>query len=321
MPAEPNRLHPAADPDHRPDRGLAGSPIPHRVPGAANSTRPTAPFRPYAGRPPLPDGGVRLVPLDSFVWGGRPAAGGRRCGRTRGDHCLIRVVDGTMRIILPNGAVDHGAGSVVFIPAGTAFATDPLPGVSGQVLLMRRDTAGRLDVTLPNRIVVDSGAGDAISADLGALAARFRDPIATATAACGVELIAASLHRMAARPDTDDGGLRRPPDSRALVAEFCELAGREMGRGRTLSDLAEALGTTAGGLDDACRRHRGCSALDLIYRLRTERAVTQLRETSRPIADIAIELGFSSLAHMIRCFVAATGRTPEAFRQMERHRA
>lgn len=301
MSAEPNRLDEIPLPPRPPEA----------LPEPANLPRPTVPVTPFAGRPRLPENGLRVLPLDSFVWGGPALAGGLRRGRTRGDHCLVRVTAGTLRIVLPSGAVDHGPGSVVFIPAGTAFAAEPQPGVAGQALLMPHHMAERL--SLPNRIVVGAGMSDAFSADLAALAARTHDPIAAATAACRVELIAASLERVAARPEpvrTDLPGR----DSHALFQAYIELAGREMGRGRTLADLAEALGTTAAGLDGACRRHRGCSALDLIYELRLERARTLLANPRRSLAQIAEELGFTGPAHMNRVFMAATGKPAEAFR-------
>ncbi|SDL66997.1 helix-turn-helix domain-containing protein [Paracoccus chinensis] len=279
----------------------------------ANSPQPTVPVTPFAGRPRLPESGLRVLPLDSFVWGGATWAGGLRRGRTRGDHCLIRVTAGTMRIILPSGAVDHGAGSVVFIPAGIAFAAEPQPGVRGQVLLMARQMAERL--SLPSRIVVGAGVSDAFSADLAALAARAHDPIAAATAACRVELIATSLERLAARPQASRPELPGR-DSHALVQAYLDFAGREMGRGRTIADLADALGATAAGLDAACRKHRGCSALDLLYELRLDRARAMLADPRHSLSQIAEELGFTGVAHMNRVFMAATGRPAEAFRRL-----
>ena len=97
---------------------------------------------------------------------------------------------------------------------------------------------------------------------------------------------------------------------------YLELAGREMGRGRTIADLADALGTTAAGLDEACRKHRGCSALDLLYELRLDRARSMLADPRHNLPQIAEELGFTGPAHMNRVFMAATGRPAEAFRRL-----
>lgn len=307
MSAEPSR------PDEIPLAPRAAEALPALVAEPANSPGPTVPVTPFAGRPRLPESGLRVLPLDSFVWGGATWAGGLRRGRTRGDHCLIRVTEGTMRIVLPSGAVDHGAGSVIFIPAGTAFAAEPQPGVRGQVLLMARQMAERL--SLPGRIVVGAGVSDAFSADLAALAARTHDPIAAATAACRVELIATSLERLAARPQSSQPELPER-DSHALVRAYLDLAGREMGRGRTIADLADALGTTAAGLDAACRKHQGRSALDLLYDLRLDRAQAMMAEPRHSLPQIAEELGFTGVAHMNRVFMAATGRPAEAFRRL-----
>lgn len=307
MSAEPSRLDEIPLPSP-----LAEVPL-GPLPEPANSPRPTVPVTPFAGRPRLPDSGLRVLPLDSFVWGGATGPGGQRRGRTRGDHCLLRVTAGTLRIVLPSGAVDHGTGSVVFIPAGTAFAAEPQPGVRGQVLLMARHMAERL--SLPSRIVVGAGASDAFSADLSALAARPHDPIAAATAACRIELIATALDRLAARPQPSRPELPGR-DRHALVQAFADLAGREMGRGRTIADLADALGTTAAALDAACRRDRGCSALDLLYELRLDRARAMLADPRHSLARIAEDLGFTGVAHMNRVFMAATGRPAEAFRQL-----
>lgn len=282
-------------------------------PEPANSPLPTVPVRPFAARPRLPDGGLRLMPLDGFVWnGGRTPAGSPKV-RVRGDHCLIRVTDGSIRIVLPSGAIDHGPGSVIFVPAGTAFATQPLTDAAGQVLLMPRGMADQLGAPLPRTIVVGAGASDAFSADLAALAQRGQDPIAAATAACRVELIAAALHRVAADP-SPDRPVRPGHHARDIVERFLDLGGRELGRGRTLADLAEALGTTAAGLDEACLNQRGRSALELIYDLRLARARRLLADPAMGLARIATDLGFTGVAHLNRAFMAATGRPATAFR-------
>ena len=81
----------------------------------------------------------------------------------------------------------------------------------------------------------------------------------------------------------------------------------------TLGDLAQELGVTIGMLDRACRAARGRSALDLMYDLRLERAVTLLKERRASPAEIAVRLGYVGLSHMKRAFIAATGRGPEDF--------
>ena len=103
------------------------------------------------------------------------------------------------------------------------------------------------------------------------------------------------MSRSDAAPGTDAAPEAPAParpgsGDRALFESFVELAGREMGRGRTLSDLAEALGATASALDTACRRQRGRSALEVLYDLRLDRARRLLSDAATPLSAIAAEL-------------------------------
>ena len=84
--------------------------------------------------------------------------------------------------------------------------------------------------------------------------------------------------------------------------------------GSTIADLAEDLGATTAELDAACQHRHGKRAVDLVHDLRLARAVQMLRDTSESPARIARMLGYSSLAHLSRAFVAATGRLPDSFR-------
>lgn len=300
-------------PDARPARLAPLPAAPVLVPpAAANLAAATAPLRPFAGRPVTTWAGLRLLPLDGFHWGGGPRPGMPRTARVRGDHVLARITGGTLRLILPAGASDHGPGTVVFVPAGSAFATLPLTGAAGQVLLVPRDLAGRLGVPLPARTLAGAETGEAFAAHFRALD-EAGDAAIPATALARVELISAALQRLGAAPAAAPRH-RRPTSARALFDAFLALAGRELGRGRTMSDLAEALGTNAAGLDAACRLHRGCSALDVVYSLRLDRAREMLADRNCTLAHIAAELGFTGVAHLNRSFVAATGRSALAFR-------
>ena len=282
------------------------------VPAAANSTAPTVPLRPFAGRPSPVGGGLRLLPLDGFHWGSSPRPGMPRTARVRGDNVLMRVAAGGLRLIMPTGAEDYGPGSVIFIPAGSAFGTLPLRDAAGQVLLVPRDIAQRLAVPLPARRIAGTDAQGGFAGQLAALADET-GAAARASAPARVELLPAALHRLAAAP-AGVTGHRTGQGGRALFDAFVDLTSRELGRGRTLADLAEALGTTAGGLDAVCRTHRGCSALELTYAIRIERACAMLRDRNCPTAQVAAELGFTGIAHLNRAFMAATGRPAEAFR-------
>ena len=149
-------------------------------------------------------------------------------------------------------------------------------------------------------------------ADLAAESAR-EDADAGAAIACHLGLLAVRLSRLEPPSPHPCAGTQTPPDL-PLVNRFMALAGARLGSGHTVGELAEALGVTAATLDRACRKARGRRAIDLIHDLRFETALTLLRTTRTSQAEIAQDLGFTSLAHFIRAFVDRTGKLPESFR-------
>lgn len=284
------------------------------TPLPANDPFSQIPARPFAERPVSRQSGLRLLPAEGFLWG-KP--GPVPTPRTRGDHTLIWVQEGALRLGFPRGDRVHGAGSLHFIPAGTAFSALPLKELRGHVALISPDIAEAAAAELPNRVTqgrLAQGDADILEMGLHGLAneARGQDAASRAAAACHLGLIAVRLHRIASESLPTPSA--NPDPARPLVDRFAELAGREYGRGRTIADLAEALGSDVASLDRACQEARGQSALELIYALRHDRAAELLRDPSRPIGGIAQQLGYASLAHFNRAFQQATGRLPETFR-------
>jgi AraC family transcriptional regulator len=58
----------------------------------------------------------------------------------------------------------------------------------------------------------------------------------------------------------------------------------------------------------------GCTPHRWVQQRRIEEAVRMLRTTVRPIADIALDLGFASQSHFTQVFKQATGTTPARLR-------
>lgn len=255
---------------------------------------------------------LRLMPVGAFTWGSptQPAH-----PRTRPEHTLIWVTKGRLRLDFPRQSTVMMPGDVRFIPAGTAFASLPQADALGHVLLIATELTADIDPPLPRTVISGCvGAGAAVlSATLHELieeAARSAD---RKTLGCYLNLLSLRLSRLdperdhTAQPDT-------PTSDRPLVDRFMTLAAIEIGSWYTLADLAQDLGTTLTQLDRACLEARGRRAIDLLHELRLERASEMLRHTDRSIPRIAQDLGYASHAHLTRSFVAATGRTPEAFR-------
>ena len=68
-------------------------------------------------------------------------------------------------------------------------------------------------------------------------------------------------------------------------------------------------------LTRVCRQTLGKSASELLADRIHFEARRLLRETKRPVKDIASELGFNSAAYFSRAFVKAAGITPTNFRE------
>lgn len=273
-----------------------------------------------------PGDGLRLIPLSSFHWGG--ALRGRNmppAPRVRGDHVLILLKSGALQIEFPRNRHLLVPGRVAFIPAGTAFALNPGAELQGRALLLAPMHARGLPMSLPPGFRTGTlAAEDAplIEPAMQALgAAQPRTCAGQAATASQMTLIAVALSRLDER-----AGIHGPRQSgileaRPLTERFLELAQAELSQNQTMADLARKLGHSLAHLDRACLQSRGRSALQLLYDLRLERAAQALRGSDMPTCDIAQELGYAGLGHFIRSFAAATGRSPEAYREVMRNPA
>lgn len=290
---------------------------PDAVPDPPTIVTPAAVTAPAALRPALREGrpvgrqqGMRLLPLQAFIWGSRAMP---PQPRTRPDHALIWVIEGRMRLDFPRSHVILRAGDLRHVPAGTAFAAIPAAGTQGHVALISASLAARVQPPLPDRgMAAHVGSHTAqLEATLHELALETAKPDA-GTLSCLLNLLSLRLGQLQpGRPPEPAAGAA--PDL-PLIEAFLALAAQRLGSAGSVAELAADLNSTMGALDQACLAARGKRAVDLIHDLRLERAVDLLRHTQRPTLRIAAELGYSSHAHFIRAFVAATGRTPDAFR-------
>lgn len=281
------------------------------APAAPNSVAlPTS--RPYAQRPIARQTGLRLLPLGSFVWG---AKGNPPRPRTRSDHSLIWVTRGYAQLDLPRKERLLAPDTVCFIPAGTAFAFLPRAGAEGQVMLLAPQMAQDNDPPFPARMIAGMAGdeGAALHLTLHELSIETARNAGAAGMHCLLGMLALLLGRLQPLIATPDRATI-PQRDRSLLERFMNLAGSRLKQGITIADLAEELGTTSAALDHACQSGRGKRAIDLIHQIRLEMAVQALRETRHSPAQIARDFGYASHTHFTRAFVAATGRTPEAFR-------
>ncbi len=321
-----------SDPAHpEPNRQVAGisvlnavvaleQPLPVTAPQRVAQHRATQPMPPHAA----PGDGLRLIPLSGFHWGG--ALRGRNmppAPRVRGDHVLILLKGGVLQIEFPRNRQLLVPGRVAFIPAGTAFALNPGADVQGCALLLAPGHGRDLPMPLPPGCrfgapaIEDAALIEPAMQALGA--AQPRTSAGQAATACQMALIAVALSRLDERAGVYGPRQSGILEARPLTERFLELAEAELSQNQTIAELARRLGHSLAHLDRACLQSRGRSALQLLYDLRLERAARALRGSDIPICDIAQELGYAGLGHFMRSFAAATGRSPEAYRDVMRN--
>lgn len=259
---------------------------------------------------------LRLLPLGAFLWGNHASP---PQPRTRPEHVLIWVTHGGLALRWPGSRAALRAGDIRFIPAGTAFAALPGAGTQGHVLLLPPDLARGLEPALPRHALAGTVGLQAeplafALRDLVAEAARGDDRAIRGTALRHhLSLLSLRLQRL--DPPAETGSAPGPACAdHALVERFLAEIAPDPGRQMTLAELAGQMGTTLTALDRACLAARGRRAIDLLHGLRLERAAEMLRHSDLPAHRIAQVLGYSSLGHFTRAFVAATGRPPDAFR-------
>lgn len=297
--------------------GAAVPLAPVEMPPAGAGAGPAPSFAPSFA----PADGLRLIPLSGFHWGG--AVRGRNmppAPRVRGDHVLMLLERGMVQIELPRHQHMLRPGCVAFIPAGTAFAVQPGLEVRGHALLIAPAHGRALPLALPTTFQLGAPAGGdrpMIEPAMLALgAAQLHGRAGETAAACQLGLLAVALSRLdmhAGPRAADRSGMA---EARPLTERFLDLALAELAQGQTIAEMARRLGHTQAHLDRACRQSRGRGALELLYDLRLQHAAQALRNTARPIAEIAQDSGYAGLGHFIRSFAAATGRSPETYRQI-----
>jgi AraC family transcriptional regulator len=84
--------------------------------------------------------------------------------------------------------------------------------------------------------------------------------------------------------------------------------------------LARIAGVHATHLARAFRAHMGCTVTAYVHHLRVEWAGQRIARADRPLAEVALEAGFSDQAHFTRVFHRVTGCTPAEYRRRSRRR-
>lgn len=219
-----------------------------------------------------------------------------------GNDQLVFVLEGSYSERWTGRDLRLRPGSVIFRPAGephaNAFDGDDVLALLVSFGSDRRSTVGRVPrpLELP-----------ALMADLRSqveLELRREDPASTlALEGLGL-LLAARVGRFAAtgrRPGWLDDALR------FIAAHHAESIGLEA--------VAAAVDRHRATVAAAFRRFVGRSVGETIRGRQVQDAVTWIRGSGRPLAEIAAECGFYDQAHMGRLVKRVTGSTPGEIRR------
>ncbi len=85
--------------------------------------------------------------------------------------------------------------------------------------------------------------------------------------------------------------------------------------GLSIAELADIAALSASGLHRLFARHTGQTVSDYVMRLRIGEACALLSNSDRPVAHIATDVGYASLANFNRQFRAQKAMTPREFRR------
>jgi AraC-like DNA-binding protein len=110
-----------------------------------------------------------------------------------------------------------------------------------------------------------------------------------------------------------------PPDSRSArdrVFGALALLERSSAQQVQLTDIADAVGLSPYHFLRLFKREVGITPYQFLIQSRIRRAIELLRDTQRPVTDIAFDIGFGDLSNFINAFRREVGCSPMRFRKL-----
>jgi AraC family transcriptional regulator len=98
------------------------------------------------------------------------------------------------------------------------------------------------------------------------------------------------------------------------LAQVLDYIHEHLDQDLKLADLAQLLGISQFHFSHSFKQALGVSPYQYLIQQRIERAKQLLKQTERPIMDIALDCGFNSHSHMSKQFRQLTGMTPRVYR-------
>ena len=126
----------------------------------------------------------------------------------------------------------------------------------------------------------------------------------------GLALAACVLEHLAARPRRVVPPLQQSRRSRDMVFTALEHIERTPDEEHSLSEVARVVGLSPFHFLRLFRRETGVTPHRFLMQTRVRKAVALLRETSRPVTEIAFAVGFGDLSNFINFFKTRRSAAP-----------
>jgi AraC-like DNA-binding protein len=131
-------------------------------------------------------------------------------------------------------------------------------------------------------------------------------------------IIRAALYRLLCQIIRDHDNAREPGSTQNVspgIRRSKEKIDRDPGQELTVPDLARLSGLSVSRFHERFVAEVGVTPADYRNRARIMKAKSLLREGSRPVTEIAMDLGFASSQHFASAFRRFTGKSPSEYRK------
>ena len=230
---------------------------------------------------------------------------------------LLFITRGSGRITVAGLTSGYGPNNLVFIPARVMYGFEVGPMTQGLMLQVPAAIASEWPEDPVHLRLRDVVAQKEITSLFDNLERELksRRPGHDRAALYHLGLLSVFVARQLDDRQPDPADLRARSAAARLVAAYTDLVERDFRTGKGVGDFARDLGVTTTHLTRSCRLTCNRSALALLNERIIYEARLMLRDSRRPVQDIARDLGFSSPAYFTRSFQARAGMTPSDFRR------
>ena len=255
--------------------------------------------------------GLALSPL---TYGGPAARWRTEAMRSHDTGRLIHITKGQGRVTVAGLTGGYGPNNLIYIPPHTIYGIELGATVFAQILALPAN-CGWPDTPFHLRLR-DVISQKELQQLIDSIERELKPSGDARAVQCHLGLLGIFVERQIKAQSPDANDTRRNSAAARLVARYTDMIARDFCSTRGVSDYAADLGVTPTHLTRTCKQTSGRSALHLLNERIHFEACTLLRNTDRPVQEIAKALGFQSAAYFTRSFQARAGQTPSEFRRL-----